>query len=449
MSAIISSSTGYNVASMEAEILRTCNPAFWFNEKAYECDPAPAGTLVKWHDRSPNQNIATAISNGTSRAAMAHASPVTGADGMKRLGVTIGDNQHLTLATAAKVEWAFAVAVATGANGQKGMILAENSAKWWGCRQPDPGNQPWLGGMAEGTTIGGRRALAHGARAIYGFRYQSEQYLPGISPGHLVCLGMNGYDHWNIGNNVTFTADTLFGYPTATYDFNGTAYEIIAGSSPLTEDRYAYIERYLAAKWSVALDPGKRFVLLGDSIGRADAATGWLKQLFGTMNLTAGLVDAGGDTSWNAFNMSYNGNSTVNGVGSPAMRFAKPTCARNVLCVHLGTNDLYYGFTAADALDRLDRIGRQARANGYTDVWLIPMLSRTALDAAKNAYNAAALALVASGSYTAMLSPSAIPALCDDGAYANATNFPDGTHPSTAGHAILAAAIKANLVDTI
>lgn len=420
--------------------------AFWYDESGFESDAAASSALVKWHDNSKNQVIATATSNGTTKAILAHGSPVIGGDGLKRFGITIGDNQHLTLASGVKVEWAFVVATATGSNGNKGLLLAEGSSKWWGCRQPEPGDQPWVGGMAEGTTYGGRRDIVHGSRAIYGMRYQSEQYLPGISPGHLVALGVNGYDHMSIGNNVTFSCDTLLGYPTTTYDFNGVVYEVIAGASPITEDQYATIERYLAAKWSVTLNPGKRFVLLGDSIGAADGVTGWLTALFGKMNLSAGLVDTDGDTSWNVLNLSYNGNSTVNGSGlNAAYRCAKPTCTRNVLCVHLGTNDLYSGFSLDETIDRLKRIGVTARTSGYDDVWLLPMLSRVGLDTEKNAFNAAAAELEG-GEFTKFLDPATIPALCADGAYSSGTNFQDQVHPTTAGHAILAAAVKANMI---
>lgn len=438
--------------SAGVDIVRNAKPAYWFNETGYEGSTGLAMLAGKWHDLSGNGVNATATSDGVNYGAIDATNIAVGTDGIVRRGWSIGVNQHFTLPSSPAIDWAYIVARPTATADAQGMFMANGSTQYWGAKQTSYPN-PWAtGGGQPGfavNPVGGLRTTTHGAIRLYSWRNQLAPYVTGTSPSRVFAMGVDGYERMAKGHPASFTPGTLFGWSgSSLYDFIGTAYEVIAGSTPLTEAQRADIETLLAAKWGITLNCGSRFILIGDSIPAGQGATGYLDQLFGVYTTSTGLVDTAGDTTWNAMNFSVGSWTTQNVQGqTTAFNLAKPTNRRNELCVHCGTNDLVAGATVSDTIGRLASIGAQAKAGGYSGITLMPCLDRTGLSTStKNAFNASAASLVGAGLFTRFVDPTAIPLLCADGAAANATYFQDGVHPTTAGHLLLAQAVRDNVI---
>lgn len=435
------------------EFIRDLRPSIWYDDTAFESTNAYATQFTKWHDISGNANFATAVSNGSATATLDVANYATGTDGIRRFGAAIGANQHFTFGSAPTLDWCYIVGRISNANDNLSMAMSNGSTQYWGLKQVNPYPQPFApGGTAAGygsdMPRGGRLVASHGVPQIYSWRNTPVPYIQGYTPTRYFGMGVNGYERCARGADYAFVPTMMFGYNSTNFDYVGTGFEVIGGNSNINEVDRARIERYLAAKYGITLAAGKRLTLIGDSIGFGYSATGWFDQLLGVMNGASGLLDAGGDTTWNGMNFSVIGHTTQNGLGQNlAYNLAKSTCDRTVFCAHLGTNDLDGGLSVSDTVERLANIGQRARLSGYSETWLLPCLDRSGLaTATKNAFNATAETLVGAGRFTKFLDPASIPALCADGASANAANFPDGIHPSTAGHLILATAIRNKMI---
>jgi lysophospholipase L1-like esterase len=115
----------------------------------------------------------------------------------------------------------------------------------------------------------------------------------------------------------------------------------------------------------------------------------------------------------------------------------KASRRRNILSV-FGANDLINGFTPAQYVARLKSYCLARKATGWT-VILMTVLPRTfaGFNADRNTANALILADNSFYDYLVRLDLDAT--IGQDANASNATYYPDGTHPSPAGHVIIAA----------
>lgn len=112
--------------------------------------------------------------------------------------------------------------------------------------------------------------------------------------------------------------------------------------------------------------------------------------------------------------------------------------ARNVVVIMGGTNDLNGGATASAVLADIATLSRGLREQGFQTL-VVGQLSRINIDSSISALNTLLQKNWKSFADYYVLPD---PLLTGTGAYANATYFQDGTHPTTAGNTILAANVS-------
>ena len=130
--------------------------------------------------------------------------------------------------------------------------------------------------------------------------------------------------------------------------------------------------------------------------------------------------------------------STVNALASASR-------SKNVLVVSMGHNDLVAATTAAAYVASLKAYCLAARAAGWNQIVVTACLPSTSAgyNTKRNAANA--LILADSSFYEGYVRWDLEATMGPDAAASNATYYPDGTHPSTAGHALLAVPLAAML----
>jgi lysophospholipase L1-like esterase len=234
----------------------------------------------------------------------------------------------------------------------------------------------------------------------------------------------------------------------AGFFWSGHMHEVLAFNSRLSDTDWTALANYLRDKW--ALKDRWRIVLDGDSItagtGASAPANAWASLLaasLGTDGYHVGNFGISGQTV---------GNATAGGGPAIYMRLNAATeeytaglrtSGNNVLVAWGGTNDLYYGRTAAQAFADFEAYCQGARTAGYK-VLAVGMIDRNPTGSWTGAKRTDLnnLCVNAVGMYDAYLDPSDVDARFDD--YTSAL-FADGVHPSDAGHAILASAIETQI----
>lgn len=435
-----------NGAASKRAILDRYNPSFWWSaENAVGYTSIPQSTtLVNLGDNSRNKVLATATSNGFNTARVSNSISYNGV-----APIIIGDNQHFTFPQT-QLSWAFVVLKDNAAvNNYKGILLSKSdSSQYWGMHQT--GNTlPYSAGVgAASTVVGFKKTISHTGLALHSLKNRYVNYAINAYPGKIVSIGVNGYESVSMGRNEEFTPDVAFGFSGTTFDPNIDFLEIIAGDTRLSEEELLGIELYLARKYSINLDPGNRWVQLGDSINTTQGwATPYMHQVFGTYGALSPMIDLHHD--WNCYIMAVGGYNTTNHVvNNASFALAKNNCKNNMFGIHIGTNNIANGDSVANTASQVEIIAKRARSSGYSQITCFPMFDRGAiLQSNKNLLNATFSQMKDDGVFDYFLSPLLIPDLCGDGASASLINFQDGTHPTTAGHTIAATAIVAEFSD--
>ena len=436
-----------NGAASKRTILNDYRPAYWFTADNTVADVSiPSSTqAISLGDNSRNKIVATATSNGSAKARIAHNVSYSGV-----APIIIGDNQHFTLPSAIQISWAFAVIKDTNAgNNGKGMILSKSdSSQYWGMHQTGY-PFPFSSGVgAADSIIGLKRTVTHGHLGLYSLKNRYRHYTILNTPGKIFSLGLDGYETLVGGANAEFTPDVMFGFASTGFDPNVHFLEIIAGDTRLSEYELLGIELYLANKYSLTLNPGKRWIQTGDSINTTQGGvTPYLKQLFGLYTSIDGVIGATHD--WNAYIMAVGGWNTENAIGiDTTFSLAKQNCEKNVFGLHIGSNNIANGDSVSNTTAQLEIMANRARNSGYDEIVCFPMFDRgVSVQSNKNALNTALLNMKNAKVFDRFLDPALIPDLCDDGASTSLVNFQDGVHPTDAGHLIMANAINTAFSD--
>lgn len=259
-----------------------------------------------------------------------------------------------------------------------------------------------------------------------------------------------GKNIWSTGSTTASPLKVAGLSSTGGFLWKGYMHEIFAKGAALSNAEWSSLVDYSKAKWGT-LD--RRILMLdGDSITAGSGATP-------SSNSWAELLKAElGSTSWFTINEAI-ADQTVSdrtAGGGPSEWMSKfaatveylpaaRTQGRNILIAWGGTNDLFYGASAASAYNDYAAYCAAAQAAGYL-VIASTMLDRTTSGgswtrAAMTTFNTSVRANWATFA-DALVDPITADSRFDDNTSAL---FADNVHPSNAGHAVLHPLFKAAL----
>jgi len=440
---ITDGATSTSLASTAAQVdfygsegsVLAASPAMWLAPESAGLDWAQTNSpgIHTWYDLSGLGNNATQTTSGGSLSPTYLPNAVNGRGAMR---FTSGKYFNLPA-----IPWRQAFVVAKcDANDSATCIATDGSAAWYGT--DSTGRPSAVNCGAADDPLGWRRATTAGSYQILTYAKTNVGRIGGNWPNaQLFRLGCNGYEMITRGTSTVLTPTTL---SRASGGLTGEIAEVIVFDHDLPEVTRDSIMTYLAAKYGITLDGGTQVVFVGDSTtagsGGGTGANSWPYQLVGYAS-TAGLLD----TNWNGMNFGTGGNMLSQMALDSAWLPSASRIKKNIAVILSGTNDRGIGgYTAAATAARLDKMSRNFRAAG----WRTMLIANT--DAAgaatwRSDYNAAQAAIVTAGGADGFVSGAGYASIWADGAYASATYYADGLHPTAAGNTVIATAVKSPL----
>lgn len=280
------------------------------------------------------------------------------------------------------------------------------------------------------------------------FKYYVDKSLIAVSSVGVSALGSITI------NKAILSANSLFGEY-----FNGEVYYTsiynVAHTQSQVNTQFAALQSIMSGR-GITVSALDSFVLFdGDSISDVPANGIWPRltlRLYddGKFGLSQALV--GSTINGSPAGLNYRATTGVNGIKTDD--YYDASRAKNILCVFIGANDLV-GIPAATFFADLKTYCNARRAVGWKVVihTVLPRDPDGTNGAAAAAFyanrNSANSMIVGDTSfYDARADFHLVSGMGADGDEQNTTNYPDKTHPSAAGHALLAPVSKA-AIDTI